>query len=143
MNVRGYAVGLPVLAIAGVVALRAQVATPTFRAGTTLVEFTVVAQDSKGNAITDLTKDDLVLTDKGQARDIAFFRFDGGLAPVPDAPAIPPPAGFTTNAGLFKGSAGALDSAQDDVADQSRHDVGACDCTGPVYRSLWNAGDVR
>src|SRR5260221_347080 len=88
---------LLLLAASSVIALRAQVATPTFRAGTTLVEFTVVAQDSKGNAITDLTREDLVLTDKGQVRDVAFLRFDGGPAPVAGAAAVPPPAGFTTN----------------------------------------------
>jgi VWFA-related protein len=70
---------------------------PTFRTGTTLIEFTIVALDSEGNPITDLTKDDLVLTDGGRMREIAFFRFDG------DAPAVssaPPPAllaGFVTN----------------------------------------------
>jgi VWFA-related protein len=72
--------------------------TPTFRSGTTLVEFTVVALDDKGNPITDLSKDDLLLTDRGQPREIAFFRFDGGAVPA-DAAAPPPPlpAGFVSN----------------------------------------------
>jgi VWFA-related protein len=55
---------------------------PTFRTGTTLIEFTLVALDSEGRPVTDLTKDDVVLTEGGQTRDIAFFRFDG------DAPAV-------------------------------------------------------
>jgi len=71
---------------------------PTFRTGTTLVEFTVVALDGKGNPVTDLTTADLVLTDRGQPREIAFFRFDGDGAPVEAAaplPALSP--GFVSN----------------------------------------------
>jgi VWFA-related protein len=74
--------------------LRAQ----DFRTGTTLVEFTVVALDGRGNPITDLTKSDLVLTDRGQPREIAFFRFDGADAPVENAAPLPPLSpGFVTN----------------------------------------------
>ncbi|HET9468097.1 MAG TPA: VWA domain-containing protein [Vicinamibacterales bacterium] len=70
---------------------------PTFRTGTTLVEFTVVALDSKGNPVTDLTSADLTLTDRGLPREIAFFRFDGG-PPAVEA-TLPPPLtpGFVTN----------------------------------------------
>lgn len=50
-----------------------------FRAATTLIEFTVVATDRNGNPVTDLKQDDLVVTEDGQSRDIAFFRFDGGI----------------------------------------------------------------
>ena len=41
------------------VLLQAQAQAPTFRTGTTLVEFTVVAFDGKGNPIADLTEADL------------------------------------------------------------------------------------
>jgi VWFA-related protein len=77
--------------------LRAQ--TPTFRTGTTLVEFTVVALDGKGNPVTDLTKAELSLTDRGEPREIAFFRFDGDGGPGETA-AAPLPAlspGFVSN----------------------------------------------
>jgi hypothetical protein len=71
---------------------------PTFRTGTTLVEFTVVALDNKGNPITDLTKEDLALTDRGQPREIAFFRFDAeGAASETAAPLPPLSPGFVTN----------------------------------------------
>jgi VWFA-related protein len=71
---------------------------PTFRTGTTLVEFTVVALDSKSNPVTDLTQADLALTDRGQPREIAFFRFDGAPAPVEAAALLPPLSpGFVTN----------------------------------------------
>src|SRR5436853_7005019 len=73
-----------------------QTQAPTFRTGTTLVELTIVAQDGKGNAVTDLTKDDLLLIDGQRPRDIAFFRFDGGTGPVRSA-ALPLPEGFATN----------------------------------------------
>ena len=62
--------------------------TPTFRAGTTLIDFTIVARDSQGNPIADLTKDDLVVTENGQPRAIEFFRFDGA-PPQPSPNALP------------------------------------------------------
>ena len=60
--------------------------TPTFRAGTTLIEFTLVARDSQGNPIADLTKDDIVVTENGQPREVEFFRFDG--APPQPSPNV-------------------------------------------------------
>ena len=73
-------------------------ALPTFRTGTTLVEFTFVALDGNGKPITDLTQDDIVLTDGKQKRDVAFFRFEGGPA-QPTESALPsaPPPGFISN----------------------------------------------
>ena len=71
---------------------------PTFRTGTTLVEFTVVALDGRGNPVTELAQAELTLTDRGQSREIAFFRFDGDEKAT-DA-SVPPPAlspGFVSN----------------------------------------------
>ncbi len=87
------------LAIAGIATvsttwLRAQdPPTPTFRAGTTLIEFTLVARDSQGNPIADLTKDDIVVTENGQPRAVEFFRFDG--APPQPSPNSIAPGHFT------------------------------------------------
>ena len=67
--------------------------TPTFRAGTTLIEFTLVARDSQGNPIADLTKDDIVVTENGQPREVEFFRFDG--APPQPSPNVLPPGHYT------------------------------------------------
>jgi VWFA-related protein len=50
---------------------------PTFRTRTTLVELSVVAVDDAGRPVTDLTKDDFVILDRGQPQRIAFFRFEG------------------------------------------------------------------
>jgi hypothetical protein len=61
-------------------------ATPTFRAGTTLIEFTFVARDGKGNPVADLEKEDVVVTENGQAREVVFFRFDG--APPQPSPNV-------------------------------------------------------
>ena len=70
----------------------------TFRTGTTLVEFTVVALDRKGNPVTDLGKADFQLTDGGQPREIAFLRFDGDGAPSEaSAPLLPLSPGFVSN----------------------------------------------
>jgi VWFA-related protein len=50
---------------------------PTFRASTTLVEFTMVVQDRNGNPVTDLTQDEIAIMEAGRKRDVAFFRFEG------------------------------------------------------------------
>jgi VWFA-related protein len=70
---------------------------PTFRTGTTLIEFTLVALDSDGKPVTDLTKEDVVLTEGGEPREIAFFRFDGDAPAVSDSPRPALPPGFVTN----------------------------------------------
>jgi VWFA-related protein len=97
---------------------------PTFRTGTTLIEFTLVALDSSGNPVTDLSKEELVLTEDGRTRDIAFFRFDGDNAPMPDArlPTLPP--GFVTNRSEHKNvTAIALDLLNINVGDpREKHD---------------------
>ncbi len=83
--------------------LAQQETAPTFRTGTTLVEFTVVALDGRGNPVTDLRREELVLTDGGESADIAFFRYDGGPSPAHpiDDQALPP--AFGGNAVQFAG----------------------------------------
>src|SRR5688500_9482016 len=85
------------LALTGLVltpSVRAQdVTPPTFRAGTTLIEFTIVVRDNRDNPIIDLTKDDIVVTENGQPRAVEFFRFDG--APPQPSPNALPPGHFT------------------------------------------------
>jgi VWFA-related protein len=51
--------------------------TPIFRAGTTLVEFTIVATDQKGEPVTDLKQSDIAIVQNGKPRPVAFFRFEG------------------------------------------------------------------
>lgn len=64
---------------------------PVFRAGTTLVEFTLVALDAEGRPVTDLTKEEIVIRDGDRTRDVAFLRFDGETAAVISArPPLPP-----------------------------------------------------
>jgi VWFA-related protein len=50
---------------------------PTFRAGTTLVEFTIVATDQRGQPVTDLTANEVAIVQDGKPRPVAFFRFEG------------------------------------------------------------------
>ena len=66
----------------------------TFRAGTTLVQFTFIATDGKGNPVTDLKKEEILVTENGLPRELAFFRFEGR-----DNTLRPPPlpAGEFTN----------------------------------------------
>lgn len=49
---------------------------PTFRATTRLVEVSVVAL-ANGKPVTDLRKEDLAVTENGQTRQLAFFRYEG------------------------------------------------------------------
>jgi VWFA-related protein len=79
--------------LVGALCLRAQQPLPTFRAGTTLVEFTFVALDDKGNPVIDLAKDEVRLSEDGKPRDVAFFRFDG--APASSQPQPLPPGEFS------------------------------------------------
>jgi VWFA-related protein len=53
---------------------------PIFRTSTTLVEFTLVALDDDGRPVRELNQKDIVVLEQGEPRDIAFFRFDGGVA---------------------------------------------------------------
>jgi VWFA-related protein len=50
---------------------------PIFRGGTTLVQFTLVATDQKGNPITDLKQDEVSILQSGKPQPVSFFRFEG------------------------------------------------------------------
>ena len=63
--------------IAAAVTVAAQDSTPIFRAGTTLVEFTIVATDQSGHPVTDLTQSDITIVQNGKPQPVAFFRFEG------------------------------------------------------------------
>lgn len=67
---------------------------PAFKATTRLVEFTVVALDEKGRAVTDLKQDDIEILEKGKARPVAFFRFEGTREKIAPRPL---PAGLFSN----------------------------------------------
>jgi VWFA-related protein len=58
--------------------------TPIFRAGTTLVEFTIVASDERGQPVTDLKPNEVTILQNGKPQPVAFFRFEGS-AFGPDA----------------------------------------------------------
>src|SRR5687767_11013598 len=68
--------------------LAQQETTPIFRAGTTLVEFSVVATDENGQPVTDLKPNEISIVQNGKPQPIAFFRFEGS-AFTPDA--VEPP----------------------------------------------------
>lgn len=88
-----------VLAIvaAAIAGAQQDTATPTFRAGTKLVEVEVVAR-SKGAPATGLTKDDFTVLDNGKPRKIAFFSVQSGLVAAPPGIAVAPlPAGAVSN----------------------------------------------
>ncbi len=75
--------------------------TPTFRAGTKLVEVDVVARRN-GASATGLTKDDFILLDNGKPRKIAFFSVQSRrVTPPPvvgsSVGAAPLPAGEVSN----------------------------------------------
>lgn len=56
----------------------AQEETSVFRSDTTLVEFTIIALDGKGNPISDLKPEEITIRENGHDRDLAFLRYEGG-----------------------------------------------------------------
>ena len=79
---------LAVLLLGTAAGLMAQQEAPIFRAGTTLVEFSIVATDNTGQPVTDLKQDEIAIVQNGKPQPIAFFRFEGS-AFSPDA--VSPP----------------------------------------------------
>jgi VWFA-related protein len=53
--------------------LQAATQTPAVRVSTKLIEVNVIVQDSKGEPVSGLTKDDFAVYDKGKRQEIAFF----------------------------------------------------------------------
>ncbi|RPI55655.1 MAG: VWA domain-containing protein, partial [Acidobacteria bacterium] len=87
LTVRGMkktAIAALVLGAAVVHTYARQESTPIFRAGTTLVEFTIVATDNSGRPVTDLTQSEIAVLQNGKPQPVAFFRFEGS-AFGPDA----------------------------------------------------------
>jgi VWFA-related protein len=85
--------------VLGVGLLRVAAQQPTFRAGTTLIELTLVATDQKGSPVTDLKADEIEIVQNGKPRSVEFFRFEGaafasGALERPSEPLAP---GIFTN----------------------------------------------
>jgi VWFA-related protein len=76
-----------------------QSSTPIFRAGTTLVEFTIVATDGDGRPVTDLKQEEITILQNGKPQPVAFFRFEGAAfgADAVDAKHEPIAPGIFTN----------------------------------------------
>jgi VWFA-related protein len=68
---------------------------PVFRATTQLVEFTFIALDKQGKAVTDLRQEEVLIYENGKLREPAFFRFEG--EPTPTRQPEPLPAGIFSN----------------------------------------------
>ena len=62
----------------------------TIRANVHLVEINVIAQDRKGEPITDLQKEDFVIKENGKPRPVSVFLLDDHLNPAAPAPSLPP-----------------------------------------------------
>jgi VWFA-related protein len=93
-------------ALAGAVASgqapSAQVAPSAPRVTSRIVEVSVVAEDKQGRPVTDLTAEDLTLTDGGRSERIASF----SLKPeIPTAAAVLPPGTFTNRLEQLAGGA--------------------------------------
>ena len=70
---------------------------PTFRAGTTLIEFTVVVTDADGKHVTDLRREDVSIVEGGRPRDVAFFQYEGAPPAAIRVRHEPLPPGIFTN----------------------------------------------
>lgn len=71
---------------------------PTVRVTTRLIEIDAVVQDKYGRPVTDLTKDDFVVLDKGVEQKIAVFAFEPGKPSAPAATLEPLLPDTVTNA---------------------------------------------
>ena len=73
----------------------------TFRARTTLVDFSIVAVDRRGSPVIDLRRDEIAILEDDQDRETAFFQFEGSVTSSAGVPAIgqpgPIPTGTFTN----------------------------------------------
>ena len=74
-----------------------QESAPIFRTGTTLVEFTIVATDERGQAVTDLEQKDITILQSGKPQPVAFFRFEGSAF----APGAVEPVRHSMATGMF------------------------------------------
>jgi VWFA-related protein len=62
---------------------------PVLRTSTHLVQVNVIVQDKNGQAVTDLTKDDFVVKDRGQAQEIGLFSVDATNQAVQSREVLP------------------------------------------------------
>ncbi|HUP39915.1 MAG TPA: VWA domain-containing protein [Vicinamibacterales bacterium] len=81
---RAFCAAAFVASVAAVTLAAGQGAIPIFRAGTTLVEFSIVATDDRGGPVTDLKEHEIAIVHNGKLQPVAFFRFEGS-AFGPDA----------------------------------------------------------
>jgi VWFA-related protein len=86
MWMRKFAAAAVLTTAALVTCAAGQESTPIFRAGTTLVEFSIVATDERGQPVTDLKANEISIIQNGRPQQVAFFRFEGS-AFTPDASA--------------------------------------------------------
>jgi VWFA-related protein len=68
---------------------------PALHVTTRLVEVNVIVQDRAGQPVSDLSRDDFVVLDKGREQPIAFFSKES--AATPRAPSAPLPRNIFTN----------------------------------------------
>jgi VWFA-related protein len=84
-----------VLAVAGFA--QAPADSPSFRTGTTLIEFTVVVTGEDGRHVTDLKQEDVSIVEGGHPRDVAFFHYEGAPPAAIRVQSQPLPPGIFTN----------------------------------------------
>ena len=105
---RAFAVAALVSGAAVAIYAAQQDSKPIFRAGTTLVEFTIVATDQRGQPVTDLKPDEVTIVQNGKPQPAAFFRFEGA-AFAPGAVDVKPdpiaPGNFTNRVEYAPGPA--------------------------------------
>jgi VWFA-related protein len=95
-RVFGVSVSLVVM-LAGAPLAQVPPDTPSFRTGTTLIEFTVVVTGEGGRHVTDLQQEDVSILEGGRPRDVAFFHYEGAPPAAIRVRSKPLPPGIFTN----------------------------------------------
>src|SRR5579863_9596934 len=98
-------IGFVFIVTASVAVAQQDATTPTFQAGTKLVEVDVVAR-SKGAPAKGLTKEDFTLTDNGQRQNIAFFSVRSATTVRKNAETPLPPGTYSNRLAPASESAG-------------------------------------
>jgi hypothetical protein len=114
---------------------------PVLRSTTRLIQLNVVATDRSGKPVTDLTLEDIVLTDAGKKQNIALFTPELASPAIKPAPAEPGTVVLSNRSAQTPGAVTAIlfDSLNTALLDQSE---ARKSCDSPIPSDLFLRGAI-